>query len=50
MHSIKQSGKDMENGHKKVLEVIENHFDCSVCTRHRQASLVQYMLTTNEAI
>jgi len=41
IHSIKQSQKHMENGHKwsckmhiKAWKVMENHFPCSVPTLH----------------
>jgi len=30
IHSIKQSWKDTENGHKWSWKVTENHFQCSV--------------------
>ena len=32
IHSIKQSWKDMETGHKWSWKVLENHFQCSLCT------------------
>ena len=31
IHLIKQSWKDMGNGHKWSRKVMENHFDCCVC-------------------